>query len=80
MRFEGRALPRPARFRLGGVVALEPVFSRALEAVVAPLADHQVAMRVRAVARVDRQGVGQLLGVGQMVGKGDGQVLLLLGV
>ena len=73
------ALPRPALLWGVGVVAPKPLRRRTLQPVVAPLADKQVRVRVAASAGVDRQGVGEPLGVGQMVGKGDGQVPLLGG-
>ena len=77
---QGRALARPALLRRGRVVALEPLRRRALKPVIGPLAYHQVAMRVLAGAGVQRQRVGQVLRVGQMVGKAHRQLLPLAGV
>ena len=76
---QGRGLARPAQLRVGGVVAPEPLLSRALQPVVRPLANQQVTVRVGARAGVDRQGVGQLLLVGQMAGKAHRQLALLVG-
>ena len=78
-RLQRPALARAPQLRVRRVVTLEPLLGGPLHPVVAPFAYHQVAMRVLAVARVDRQRVGQLLGVGQIVGKAHGQVLLLVG-
>ena len=51
-----------ANFRLGRIVPLEPLRRRPLDAVVHPLADDQVRVRVAAGAPMDRQRVGQPLG------------------
>ena len=51
------------------VVPLEPLRRRPLDAVVRPLADDQVRVRVPPAAPVDRQCVGQPLGRGQAPGK-----------
>ena len=69
---EGAGLERSAEFRLGSVGPLEPLGRLALDPVVGSLAHHQVTVRVAAPAGVDRQGVGQLLGVGQLVGEVEG--------
>ena len=63
---------------IGRVVAAEPLFRRALKSVIGALADEQVTVRVGARAGVDRQGVGQLLPIGQMAGKADRQRALLV--
>ena len=74
----GRALPRSPQLRVLRVVAFEPLRRGARQPVVAPLAYHQVAMRVLGAPGVDRQRVGQVLRVGQIVGKPDRQRLPLL--
>lgn len=61
-----------------GVVPLEPLLSVALDAVVQALGNHQVAVGVLALAAVDRQRVGQLLVVGEVLGEVFGQRLALV--
>ena len=75
--FQRLGLARPAPLGRGRVVAPEPLLGRTLQPVVGPLANQQVTVRVAAGAGVDRQGVGQLLSVGQMVGKAHRQLSLL---
>jgi len=74
----GRALARSPLLRGRRVVAFEPLRRGARHPVIPPFADHQVTMRVLVAPGVDRQRVGQLLRVGQIVGKPHGQGLPLL--
>lgn len=77
--FESLGLPGTAQLGGGRVVALEPLLRRALNPIVAPLADEQVTVRVGPPADVDRQAIGQLLGGGQLPRKADRQLPLFSG-
>jgi len=71
-------LLRPAPLWLFGVVPLEPLVSRALDTVVLPLRDHQVAMGVLTFTGMNGQRIRQALALGQMPGEFVHQLPLLI--
>lgn len=69
---EGAALQRAAMFRMDGIGAAKPRLAGSVNPIVLPFRNHQVRVRVVLVAaciaaRMDRQGVGQVLFVGELV-------------
>ncbi|ASU17025.1 hypothetical protein CHY23_02290 (plasmid) [Actinobacillus pleuropneumoniae] len=71
-------LLRPAPLWLFAVVPLKPLVSRALDTVVLPLGDHQVAMGVLTVTGMDGQRIRQALALSQMPGEFVHQLPLLI--
>jgi hypothetical protein len=68
------ALRRAAPFRMRGIRPSKPLCAIAIDAVVLPLRDHHVRMRivfiaVGVTAGMDRQGVRELLAVGELMGE-----------
>ena len=68
----------PALLRGLAVVPLEPLSGGPLDAVIDPLGDHQVAVRVLAATGMDGQRIRQALGTGQVLGELGRQRLLLV--
>ena len=68
----------PALLRGLAVVPLEPLSGGPLDAVIDPLGDHQVAVRVLAATSMDGQRIRQALALGQMPGEFVHQLTLLV--